>query len=105
MELKIADSWKNILQVEFEKPYFKDLTSFVANEYQNSLCFPEQKDIFAAFDFCSFDDLKVVVLGQDPYHGEGSGQWLVLFCTRRCIKHPPSLVNIFKEMAADLSDE
>ena len=102
MELKIADSWKNILQVEFEKPYFKDLTSFVANEYQNSLCFPEQKDIFAAFDFCSFDDLKVVVLGQDPYHGEGQANGLC-FSVHEGVKHPPSLVNIFKEMAADLS--
>jgi uracil-DNA glycosylase len=69
MELKIADSWINFSQNEFDKSYFKDLTNFVASEYEMHKCFPNKEDIFAAFDFCSFDDLKVVIIGQDPYHG------------------------------------
>ncbi|WP_405606170.1 uracil-DNA glycosylase [Polaribacter sp. Asnod1-A03] len=104
MELKIADSWKNILQKEIAKPYFKDLIDFVELEYSNSLCFPKEKDIFAAFDFCSFDDLKVVIIGQDPYHGENQANGLC-FSVKDDIKHPPSLVNIFKEISTDLGRE
>lgn len=102
MQVKINDSWKNILQPEFEKPYFKNLASFVTSEYQNNTCYPEGTDIFAAFDFCSLNDLKVVVLGQDPYHGEGQANGLC-FSVHDGIKHPPSLINIFKEIENDLN--
>ena len=102
MQVKIADSWKNILHGEFEQTYFKNLFSFLANEYQNQLCFPVEKDVFSAFNFCSFEALKVVILGQDPYHGENQANGLC-FSVQEGIKHPPSLVNIFKEIATDLS--
>ena len=104
MQVKIADSWKNILQNEFEKPYFKDLTSFVNNEYENDQCYPKEKDIFAAFDFCTFDNLKVVIIGQDPYHGPNQANGLC-FSVKDGITHPPSLINIFKEITADLGKE
>jgi uracil-DNA glycosylase len=104
MELKIADSWINISQSEFEKPYFKELASFVASEYENHLCFPKEEDIFAAFDFCSFDDLKVVIIGQDPYHGENQANGLC-FSVKEGMKLPPSIVNIFKEVATDLNHD
>ena len=101
MQVKIADSWKNIFQIEFEKSYFKELTSFVDAEYEKHLCFPNEDAIFAAFDFCSLEDLKVVIIGQDPYHGVGQANGLC-FSVKDEIKHPPSLRNIFKEMASDL---
>ncbi|MDP5105817.1 MAG: uracil-DNA glycosylase [Polaribacter sp.] len=104
MEVNIADPWKNILENEFKKDYFKDLTEFVKAEYQNNECFPKGKDIFAAFDFCAFDDLKVVIIGQDPYHGENQANGLC-FSVQDDIKHPPSLVNIFKEISTDLHQE
>ncbi|MGY0407924.1 MAG: uracil-DNA glycosylase [Polaribacter sp.] len=104
MQVKIADSWKKNLQTEFEKPYFKDLTSFVKNEYQNHTCYPKGQDIFAAFDFCSFDDLKVVLIGQDPYHGPNQANGLC-FSVKDGISHPPSLINIFKEISTDLEKE
>ena len=104
MQVKIADSWKNILQNEFEKPYFKDLTSFVKNEYENYQCYPKGKDIFAAFDFCAFDNLKVVIIGQDPYHGPNQANGLC-FSVKDGITHPPSLINIFKEITTDLGKE
>ncbi|MEE9409265.1 MAG: uracil-DNA glycosylase [Polaribacter sp.] len=104
MELKIADSWKNILQHEFDKTYFKDLTNFVKLEYKNHQCFPKQEDIFATFNFCSLDDLKVVIIGQDPYHGEHQANGLC-FSVQDGIKHPPSLKNIFKEISTDLEQE
>ena len=104
MELKIADSWINISQKEFDKPYFKELTNFVASEYENHLCFPKKEDIFAAFDFCSFKEVKVVIIGQDPYHGENQANGLC-FSVKERLKHPPSLVNIFKEVATDLNQE
>ena len=101
MYLNISESWKNILQPEFEKPYFKDLTEFVKAEYKNSTCYPKEKDIFAAFNACSFNDIKVVIIGQDPYHGKGQANGLC-FSVQDRIKHPPSLINIFKELEADL---
>jgi uracil-DNA glycosylase len=104
MELKIADSWINFSQNEFDKSYFKDLTNFVASEYEMHKCFPNKEDIFAAFDFCSFDDLKVVIIGQDPYHGENQANGLC-FSVKDGLQHPPSLVNIFKEIATDLNQE
>lgn len=104
MQVKIADSWKNILQLEFEKPYFEELTSFVKSEYQNNSCYPKGSDIFAAFDFCPLEDLKVVIIGQDPYHGENQANGLC-FSVKEGITHPPSLKNIFKEISTDLGKE
>ena len=89
------------MQSEFKKPYFKDLTEFVTTEYSNHICYPQEKDIFAAFNACSFEDLKVVIIGQDPYHGKGQANGLC-FSVHDGIKHPPSLVNIFKELNSDI---
>ena len=78
--IKLHDSWKAKLAPEFEKPYFKALSEFVKEEYQHETIYPHPTRIFAAFDMCPFDDLKVVILGQDPYHGLGPSKWLVLLC-------------------------
>ncbi|WP_417800401.1 uracil-DNA glycosylase [Tenacibaculum sp.] len=102
MQVKINDSWKNILQSEFEKPYFENLTSFIKNEYSKHTCYPKGSDIFAAFDFCALEDLKVVILGQDPYHGVGQANGLC-FSVHEGIAHPPSLINIFKEIEKDVN--
>ncbi|WP_159947178.1 uracil-DNA glycosylase [Polaribacter septentrionalilitoris] len=102
MQVKIADSWKNILQSEFEKDYFNELASFVKSEYQNKTCYPKGNDIFAAFDYCAFDNLKVVIIGQDPYHGPNQANGLC-FSVKDDVKHPPSLINIFKEIETDLN--
>lgn len=104
MQVKIADSWKNILQQEFEKTYFKELITFVKEEYKNYVCYPKDKDIFAAFDFCALDNLKVVVIGQDPYHGPNQANGLC-FSVKEDVPHPPSLVNIFKEISTDIEKE
>ena len=100
MNVNIAKSWKPILQDEFDKPYFKDLIDFVKSEYSNYRCYPKGNQIFSAFDHCSFDTLKVVVIGQDPYHGEGQANGLC-FSVNDGISHPPSLKNIFKELETD----
>jgi uracil-DNA glycosylase len=104
MQVKIADSWKNILQPQFDKLYYKELTSFVKTEYENHTCYPQETDVFSAFDFCSFNDLKVVIIGQDPYHGPNQANGLC-FSVKEGVKHPPSLINIFKEIATDLNQE
>ena len=101
MKVNIHSSWKTQLNDEFDKPYFKDLISFVKTEYANHTCYPQGKDIFAAFDYCHFNDLKVVILGQDPYHGVDQANGLC-FSVKDHIKIPPSLVNIFKEIEQDL---
>ncbi len=101
MNIKIAESWKSVLQTEFEKEYFKKLASFVRQEYKQHTCFPKGNQIFAAFDYCSFDDLKVVVIGQDPYHGIGQANGLC-FSVNDGIAQPPSLQNIFKEIQTDI---
>lgn len=101
MNVKIAESWKHILHEEFDKPYFKELTGFVKEEYAQHQCFPKENQIFSAFDFCSFDDLKVVIIGQDPYHDVGQANGLC-FSVNDGVKHPPSLKNIFKEIETDL---
>jgi len=101
MDVKIETSWKNILGKEFEKPYFKDLTEFIKNEYITHQCFPEGKDIFTAFNNCNFEQLKVVIIGQDPYHNYGQANGLC-FSVNDTIKQPPSLVNIFKELNTDV---
>ena len=101
MNVDIHESWKKHLNPEFEKPYFKDLISFVKQEYKNYTCFPKASDIFNAFNHCPFNDIKVVIIGQDPYHGIGQANGLC-FSVNEGIKHPPSLINIFKEIEQDL---
>ena len=101
MNVRISPSWNALLSSEFEKPYFQALTSFVKKEYSEHICYPKGKEIFAAFDQCPVENLKVVLLGQDPYHGEGQANGLC-FSVRDGIAHPPSLVNIFKEIEEDL---
>jgi len=102
VHVKINPSWNAVLKEEFEKPYFKELSNFVKREYQTYTCYPPGKEIFAAFDSCPFDDLKVVIIGQDPYHGSGQANGLC-FSVNDGIPHPPSLVNIFKEIEKDLN--
>lgn len=101
MNVRISPSWNALLSSEFEKPYFQALTAFVKKEYSEHTCYPKGKEIFAAFDKCPVEDLKVVILGQDPYHGEGQANGLS-FSVRDGIAHPPSLVNIFREIEEDL---
>ena len=100
-DIKIADSWKGKLKKEFEKEYFIDLIQFVRKEYTTHTVYPPGKEIFRAFDSCSFEDVKVVIIGQDPYHGEGQANGLC-FSVHDGIKQPPSLQNIFKEVRNDL---
>ena len=101
MNVRISPSWNALLSSEFEKPYFQALTAFVKKEYSKHTCYPKGKEIFAAFDQCPVENLKVVLLGQDPYHGEGQANGLS-FSVRDGIAHPPSLVNIFREIQEDL---
>ena len=101
MNVNIHQSWKPYLQQEFDKPYFKDLANFVKAEYSMHKCFPSGKQIFNAFEYCHFDDVKVVIIGQDPYHGIGQAHGLC-FSVNDGISHPPSLINIFKEIEQDL---
>ena len=102
MLIKIHPSWQKELSVEFDKPYFQQLISFVKNEYETNKCFPKGDEIFAAFDHCPFDKVKVVIIGQDPYHGFGQANGLC-FSVNDGIAFPPSLINIFKEIQADLN--
>jgi uracil-DNA glycosylase len=101
MDVKIEESWKIRLSEEFEKPYFGQLTAFVKSEYQNHQVFPKGKDIFNAFSHCSFEKTRIVILGQDPYHGPGQAHGLS-FSVREGVAFPPSLLNIFKEINRDL---
>ena len=101
MLLNLASAWKKVLSDEFEKPYFKKLNGFIEREYQATKCFPPESEIFAAFDYCSLDNLKVVIIGQDPYHGLGQANGLC-FSVNDGVKFPPSLINIFKEIESDL---
>ncbi|MFS4491799.1 uracil-DNA glycosylase [Maribacter sp. 2308TA10-17] len=101
MDVKINESWKQQLEQEFQKPYFHSLIDFVKEEYGSGTCFPKGKDIFAAFDHCRFEDTKVVIIGQDPYHGPNQANGLC-FSVKDGIPHPPSLINIFKEIQNDL---
>ena len=101
MNVQIAESWKAILHQEFNQSYFKALVDFVKSEYTSHTCYPKGSQIFAAFDHCPFDELKVVIIGQDPYHGVGQANGLC-FSVNDDIVHPPSLVNIFKEIETDL---
>lgn len=99
--VKIEASWGRVLADEFEKPYFKSLTEFVRNEYHQGPCYPPGRQIFAAFDLCPFDKVKVVIIGQDPYHEPGQAEGLC-FSVAQGVTPPPSLVNIFKEIEDDL---
>ena len=101
MDVKISESWKNLLQEEFDKPYFEELTRFVKSEYSAGQVFPAGRNIFRAFDKCPFDRLKVVIIGQDPYHGVGQANGLC-FSVDDGVQYPPSLQNIFKEIQDDL---
>ncbi|TLV02617.1 uracil-DNA glycosylase [Dyadobacter luticola] len=101
MEVRIEQSWKEKLAPEFQKDYFGNLVSFIKEEYATKQIFPPAKQIFNAFDFCSFPDCKVVILGQDPYHGVGQANGLC-FSVNDGVRMPPSLINIFKEIQEDL---
>lgn len=101
MNVEIHKSWKPYLQNEFNKPYFKDLADFVKQEYNTYKCFPPGKQIFNAFEHCHYEDVKVVIIGQDPYHSIDQAHGLC-FSVNDDIAHPPSLINIFKEIEQDL---
>ena len=101
MDVRIAEDWKEILFEEFSKPYFEELVSFVKQEYASGEIFPAGRNIFRAFDKCPFDKLKVVIIGQDPYHGEGQANGLC-FSVNEGTPFPPSLKNIFKEVSDDI---
>ncbi len=101
MDVTIHPSWKHHLAQEFEQPYFGTLANFVKTEYRQHTCYPKGKDIFSAFDHCPFQETKVVIIGQDPYHGPNQANGLC-FSVRDGIPHPPSLVNIFKEIKSDM---
>jgi uracil-DNA glycosylase len=104
MDVKIAPSWKERLSEEFRKPYFDQLIDFVKTEYQTTTVYPPGKEIFKAFDACDFENVKVVIIGQDPYHGPGQANGLC-FSVRDGVRVPPSLVNIFKEIKNDLGKD
>lgn len=101
MDVNIHSSWKEQLHEEFERPYFSSLIDFVKDEYSRHRCFPPGKQIFAAFDKCPLDTVKVVIIGQDPYHGIGQANGLC-FSVNDGVQHPPSLINIFKELESDV---
>lgn len=102
MNVKIEESWKNALSAEFDKDYFIRLTDFVRGEYMSGqVVYPEPKNIFNAFDLCPFDKVKVVIIGQDPYHEPGQAHGLC-FSVLPPTAIPPSLVNIYKEIESDL---
>lgn len=104
MDVKIESGWKSQLKDEFEKPYFSDLSEFVRTEYKTQRIFPPGKLIFNAFDQCPFENLKVVIIGQDPYHGPGQAHGLC-FSVNEGVPFPPSLRNIFKELKEDVGKD
>ena len=97
----IGNSWDEILKDEFEKPYYKELRSFLAKEYASRTVYPSMYDMFNAFKLCPYERVKVVILGQDPYHGPGQAHGLA-FSVRPGVEIPPSLKNIFKEMQDEI---
>lgn len=101
MNVKIDNSWREHIGAEFEKPYFSALTDFVRHEYTTTTCYPPGSLIFNAFNLCPFDRVKVVIIGQDPYHEPGQAQGLS-FSVPEDVPFPPSLQNIFKEIQLDL---
>ena len=100
MQVNIEPSWAKILQNEFDKEYFARLTQFVRDEYGRGTCYPPGREIFNAFNLCPLERVRVVILGQDPYHGPGQAEGLC-FSVKTGVALPPSLVNIFKEVKAD----
>ena len=104
MQVQIEESWKNRLAPEFDKDYFRVLTDFVRSEYTHYTIYPPGKLIFNAFNLCPFDKVKVVIIGQDPYHGPGQAHGLC-FSVNDGIQFPPSLMNIFKEIKADIGHD
>ena len=100
MNVKIENSWKEAIADEFEKPYFANLVEFVRKEYASGICYPPGNLIFNAFNHCPFNDVKVVIIGQDPYHEPGQANGLC-FSVAEGVRFPPSLENIFKEVQAD----
>ena len=100
MQVKIHPSWQAVLQAEFNQPYFAELAAFVHQEYRTARCFPPARLVFNAFDQTPFDRVRVVILGQDPYHGAGQAEGLC-FSVAEGVPHPPSLQNIFKEVEAE----
>lgn len=101
MQVNIEPSWAKILQNEFDKEYFTRLTQFVRDEYGRGTCYPPGREIFNAFNLCPLERVRVVILGQDPYHGPGQAEGLC-FSVKTGVALPPSLVNIFKEIKADI---
>ena len=104
MDVQIEESWKPLLQPEFDKDYFRTLTDFVRQEYRTQTIYPPGRLIFNAFNLCPFSQVKVVIIGQDPYHGPGQAHGLC-FSVNDGIPFPPSLVNIFKEIKNDIGTE
>ena len=101
MNVQIEESWRQHVGAEFEKPYFRQLVNFVKQEYATTTCYPPGKLIFNAFNLCPFDRVKVVIIGQDPYHEPGQAHGLS-FSVQDGVMFPPSLQNIFKEIEMDL---
>ncbi len=101
MDVRIEESWRRVLQSEFDKPYFELLTTFVRQQYATRQCFPPARLIFNAFDSCPFDQVRVVIIGQDPYHDVGQAHGLC-FSVNDGVAIPPSLINIYKEIQRDL---
>ena len=97
----IGNDWDLYLKDEYEKDYFKNLIKFIDNEYKTKTIYPKKSEIFNAFRFTNYKDTKVVILGQDPYHGENQAEGLS-FSVKNCVRKPPSLQNIFKELESDL---
>ena len=101
MNVRIDESWRRVLHPEFDKPYFELLTNFVRHAYRTTQCFPPAGQIFRAFDLCPFDKVRVVIIGQDPYHDVNQAHGLC-FSVQDGVPAPPSLVNIYKELQRDL---
>ena len=104
MNVRIEESWRKILSEQWDKPYFEELTDFVRQQYATTTVHPAASKIFAAFDACPFNQVKVVILGQDPYHGPGQANGLC-FSVNPGVPYPPSLINIFKEVETDTGAE
>lgn len=104
MNVQIEESWKQHVGEEFDKPYFATLVNFVRQEYATTTCYPPGREIFNAFNLCPFDRVKVVIIGQDPYHEPGQAEGLC-FSVKDGVMPPPSLVNIFKEIQGDLGKQ
>jgi uracil-DNA glycosylase len=100
----LTNDWATIMQPEFEKPYYKELISFLEKEYEQETIYPPREDVFSALNLTSYQDTSVVILGQDPYHGAGQAHGLS-FSVKPGVKHPPSLKNIFKELHDDVGCE